>query len=312
VSGRKRKQLNPGLLLLFLCLIALGALLIPLAGDLDGLPGRIEGWINEILSAFGGTAVPEGVMEVHFIDVGQGDAIFISTASQKILVDAGERGDTVANYLRQLGVKRLDLVVGTHPHSDHIGGLVNVLRAIPVSEVMDPGVVHTSQLFEEYLTIIDEKNIKFTEARAGIARKFEDGLSLIVLHPRDPSSSSLNNASIVLKITFGRISFLLAGDAEEAAEKALLASGYSLRSTVLKVGHHGSATGSSADFIRAVSPAAAVITVGENNRYGHPDPQVLDRLKEYSIEIFRTDHHSTIIIITEGKTIEVILKKEAA
>ncbi len=300
----KRNQRRAQLVLLLLCLVALAVLL---SGRWPGL----EEWVYRLEHIFGGsTVLPEGVLEIHFIDVGQGDAVFIVTASQKILVDGGERGDTVLNYLRQKGVKKLDLVVGTHPHSDHLGGLVNVLQEIPVSEVMDPGVVHTSKLFEEYLAIIDEKGIRFTVARAGVARNYEDGLILQVLHPEEPLLSSLNDTSIVLKVTFGQVSFLLTGDAEEAAEKELLDRGYNLRSTVLKVAHHGSATATSPSFIRAVRPEVAVIMVGENNSYGHPEAEVLELLQSHGVEIYRTDRHGTIIVTTNGETVETVTQKE--
>lgn len=266
--------------------------------------------MHRLEHATGGSILPEGVLEVHFIDVGQGDAVLISTASQRILVDGGERGETVLNYLRQEGVNKLDLVVGTHPHSDHIGGLVNVLQEIAVSEVMDPGVAHTSKLFEEYLALIDEKGIKFTVARAGATRNFADGLVLQVLHPGEPLSSSLNDTSIVLKITFGQVSFLLTGDAEEAAEKELLERGYNLRSTVLKVAHHGSETGSTPAFIGAVRPEVAVIMVGENNSYGHPEAEVLELLQEYGVEIYRTDRHGTVVVTTNGETVDTVTEKE--
>lgn len=302
MAGKIKRRQAP-LVLLLLCLAALAVLL---SGGWSGL----EEWVHRLELATGSSVLPEGVLEVHFIDVGQGDAILISTASQKILVDGGERGNTVLNYLRQEGVNKLDLVVGTHPHSDHIGGLVNVLQEVAVTEVMDPGVPHTSRLFEEYLALIDEKGIKFTVARAGAARHFEDGLVLQVLHPGEPLSSSLNNTSIVLKVIFGQVSFLLTGDAEEAAERELLERGHNLRSTVLKVAHHGSETSSTPDFIGAVRPQVAVITVGENNSYGHPDAAVLELLQEYGAAIYRTDRHGTVVVITNGETVEIVTEKE--
>ena len=175
---------------------------------------------------------------------------------------------------------------------------------------MDPGVAHTSRLFEEYLALIDEKGIKFTVARAGATRHFEDGLVLQVLHPGEPLLSSLNDTSIILKVTFGQVSFLLTGDAEEAAEKELLERGYNLRSTVLKVAHHGSETGSTSAFIGAVRPEVAVITVGENNSYGHPEAKVLELLQEYGVAIYRTDRHGTVVVITNGETVETVTEKE--
>jgi len=129
------------------------------------------------------TPTPTGQLKAHFINVGQGDSILIQTPTQNILIDAGDRGTTVVNYLKAQGISSLDLVIGTHPHADHIGGLINVLDTIPVKEVIDPGVVHTTKTFEDYLTLIDQKDIKFTEGRAGMVRDIGGGAKMEILHP---------------------------------------------------------------------------------------------------------------------------------
>lgn len=211
-----------------------------------------------------------GFVEVHFIDVGQGDSIYIKTPTQDILIDGGERGDTVVEYLKEQNVEDLELVIGTHPHADHIGGLINVFEQIPVTEVMDPGVVHTSKTFEDYLTLIDQNNMIFTVVRAGTKRTYDDGTILEILSPTNPGEENLNDASIVAKLTFGDISFLFTGDAETPSENEMLSSGYQLKSTILKAGHHGSSTSTSDDFLKAVSPEAVVIMCGTDNSYGHP------------------------------------------
>lgn len=254
------------------------------------------------------TSNPIGQTTVHFIDVGQGDSIFIQTPSQNILVDAGERGDTVVNYLKSKKVSSLDLVISTHPHADHIGGLINVLQAIPVKEVIDPGVVHTTKTFEDYLTLIDEKDIKFTEGEAGLSRNLGDSAKLQVLHPSSPSGSNLNDASIVVKLTYGKVSFLLAGDAEQASLKQILGRGYDLKSTILKVSHHGSKTGTSTAFLSAVAPKAAIIMAGKGNTYGHPHDEVLSMLANAKVNIYRTDLHGTIVITTNGQTYDINIK----
>lgn len=252
---------------------------------------------------------PTGLMTVHFIDVGQGDAILIQTPSQNVLIDGGERGNTVIDYLKKQSVKNLDLVIGTHPHSDHIGGLINVLQTIPVKEVIDPGVVHTTKTFEDYLTLIDEKDVVFTEGRAGMSRDLGDGATLQVLHPSSPPGSHLNDASIVTKITFGQVSFMLSGDAEESSEKEILNRGYNLRSTILKVGHHGSRTSTTSSILNAVSPEVAVIMAGKGNTYGHPHDDTLAKLDNAGVKIYRTDVHGTIVITTDGQRYEVNVKE---
>lgn len=246
-----------------------------------------------------------GFVEVHFIDVGQGDSIYIKTPTQDILIDAGERGDTVVDYLKSLNVDELELVIGTHPHSDHIGGLINVFEQIPVKEVMDPGTVHTSKTFEDYLTLIDEKNMVFTVVRAGTKRTYEDGASLEILSPSNPGEDNLNEASIVARLTYGDISFLFTGDAEVPSEKQMLDAGYQLKSTVLKAGHHGSVTSTGDDFLDAVSPEMAVIMCAEGNSYGHPHKETLVKLENAGIEVYRTDMHGTIIVETNGAEYEV-------
>ena len=246
-----------------------------------------------------------GFVEVHFIDVGQGDSIYIKTPTQDILIDAGERGDTVVEYLNSQNVDELELVIGTHPHSDHIGGLVNVFREIPVKEVMDPGIVHTSKTFEDYLTLIDEKNMIFTVVRAGTKRTYDDGAILEILSPSNPGEDNLNDASIVARLTYGDISLLLTGDAEVPSEKKMLDAGYQLKSTVLKAGHHGSVTSTSDDFLKAVSPETVIIMCGTDNSYGHPHKETLEKLEKAEIDVFRTDLHGTIVLETNGMDYDI-------
>lgn len=251
-----------------------------------------------------------GSLAVHFIDVGQGDAIFIQAPRKNILIDGGERNSNVATYLQNLGVTSLDLVLGTHPHNDHIGGLLEVLEKIPVQEVIDPGIIHTTKTFENYLTLIDTLGIRFTTGRAGLTRELGDGITMQILHPTEPSASHLNDASLVAKITFGKISFLFTGDAEEKSEAQILSGNHRLQSTILKVGHHGSRSSTSAPFLEAVSPACAIIMVGADNKYDHPHEETLQTLTASGVNIYRTDIHGTIIVTTDGQTYRLALEKE--
>lgn len=184
-------------------------------------------------------------MTVHFLDVGQGDSELIQFNNKNILVDGGvqDMGPWVESYLHNHGVSSLELVVATHPHEDHVGGLITILRDFPVQQVLDSGQPDTSQTYESFLTLIDQKNIPYKVGFRGQTIDLDPGLKIEVLSPPAAHfSDDLNQNSIVLKITYGKVSFLLMGDAGFEAENSIMAAGYDLESTILKVGHHGSSS----------------------------------------------------------------------
>lgn len=239
-------------------------------------------------------------MRVHFIDVGQGDSILIESPNGKtMLVDGGVKGagPQVVSYLREIGVSKLDIVVATHPDADHIGGLIPVLNSMTIEQFYDSGKVHTSQTFEEMLTLIDEKNIPYDVPTPGDNIKFDEDVTVKVLNANEQASDN-NDASIVLKIVYGNVSFLLTGDAGIALEKEMMQ--YDVSATVLKAGHHGSNTSSSEDFIRAVKPEVTILSYGKDNKYGHPHAEVVDRLKEIGSKIYATADIGTITVTTDG------------
>lgn len=274
---------------------------------LDNLVDKVLGRDESPVISEPGTTAPtySGQLKVHFIDVGQGDAILVETPSHNILIDGGERGNTVLNYLEEQGVSELDLIIATHPHSDHIGGLINVLETLPVKEIIDSGAVHTTKTFEDYLKVIDKKEIRYTEGSAGMARHLGSGVSIQFMHPATVFGSNLNDSSIVVRLTFGKISFLLTGDAEEATENRIFDRGYRLKSTILKVGHHGSSTSTTDSFLKAVNPEIAVIMVGDNNEYGFPHHETLARLAGSEVDIYMTSVHGSIIVTTDGQTYDI-------
>lgn len=239
-------------------------------------------------------------MRVHFIDVGQGDSILIESPNGKtMLVDGGVKGagQQVVSYLKELGVSKLDIVVATHPDADHIGGLIPVLNSMTIEQFYDSGKVHTSQTFEEMLTLIDEKNIPYDVPTPGDNIKFDEDVTVKVLNANEQASDN-NDASIVLKIVYGNVSFLLTGDAGIALEKEMMQ--YDVSATVLKAGHHGSNTSSSEDFIRAVKPEVTILSYGKDNKYGHPHAEVVDRLQEIGSKIYATADIGTITVTTDG------------
>lgn len=246
-------------------------------------------------------------MTVHFIDVGQGDSILVMYDNKSMLIDGGrpDAGPSLSTYLKKEGVGTVDVMVSTHPHADHIGGLLTVLREFPVKKVVDSGQPHSSRTYEQYLTLIDEKNIPYSVAARGQYINLSPDITIRVLSP--PASGlagDLNQNSIVLKIGYGNVSFLLMGDAGFAAERNLMATDQSLNSTVLKVGHHGTKYATSRVFLHEVKPEVSVIEVG-SNKYGHPAPELLNRLKDVGSKVYRTDVDGNIVISTDGKTYSV-------
>lgn len=248
-------------------------------------------------------------MKVHFIDVGQADAALIQYDDKAILIDSGNwnANETVA-YLQSIGIKKIDLVVGSHPHADHIGQIDKVIDAFPVDEVWMSGGETTSNVFERVMSAIDEKGIGYDEPRAGDNYTIGN-LKIDILSPNN-LTGDLNDDSIVMKLTYGGISFLFTGDAEKSAESTMVNSGQKIQSTILKVGHHGSDTSSTEAFVNAVNPKAAIISVGENSQYNHPNESVIDRYTKKDIDLYATNAHGTIIVTTNGKTYDINTNKD--
>ena len=255
------------------------------------------------------TATTGDEMRVHFIDVGQGDAIFIESPNgQTMLIDGGVKGagQEIVAYLKELGVEKLDAVVATHPDADHIGGLIPVLNLMAIEQFYDSGKVHTSQTFEEMLTLIDTKNIPYNVPKTGDNITFDEAVSVKVINA-DETASDNNEASIVLKVTYGDVSFLLTGDAGVALEKEMLSQ--DVKATVLKAGHHGSNTSSSQSFIQTVHPEVTVLSYGEDNKYGHPHKEVVERLQAIDSKIYATAEAGTVIVSTDGVNYDVGAKE---
>jgi competence protein ComEC len=244
--------------------------------------------------------------------VGQGDSILIKTPDeQNILIDGGPSSKVLSQLGKNLAFfdKNIDLLVLTHPHSDHVAGLIEVLRRYQVKKVLMTGVLHTSP---DYLTFLKELENQKTEIQ--IAKGAQDialgqDLTLKILYPfKDVSQQKfdeLNNSSIVLKLIYKDNSFLFTGDAEEIAESDLIAAKTDLSAQILKVGHHGSKYSSSEKFLEAVNPQYAVISVGKNNDFGHPHLRTLDNLAQRNIKILRTDQSGTIKFISDGNNLQI-------
>lgn len=250
---------------------------------------------------------PGDKMKVHFINVGQGDSILVQSPNGKnLLVDGGTKdaGKDVVNYLRKHGVEKLDYVVATHPDADHIGGLHSVLNSISIKNFVDSGKTHTSQTYEEMLQLILDKNIPFIVPKTGDTIPLDEELDISVIHMGDKSADN-NEASIVLKLSYGETSFLLMGDADIRVEKDILEE-TNVKATVLKAGHHGSDTSSSQDFIEAVNPEVTILSYGKDNSYGHPNTEVKSRLERISSQLYATAIVGNIVVETDGVDYNVI------
>ncbi len=263
------------------------------------------------------TVVPgQKPLKVAFLDVGQGDSILIQAPNgQTMLIDGGRSANlaqtVIIPKLQEWGAQQVDVLIPSHPDQDHIAGLVGVLESFPVKVAALTGQTHSTKIYERLLTDIRDKNIEALQVRTGTAIPFDSSVKIEVLGPDDAAvqSDDTNNASIVIKLTYGSTSFLLTGDAELQANKAILDHGFDVRSTVLKLGHHGSRTSTNEDWLQHVQPQLGVISVGKDNSFGHPHPEVIDALNKLQIPYVRTDEHGTITVTSDGAAIHVTSEK---
>jgi len=253
-------------------------------------------------------SVFSAILSVHFIDVGQGDAILIQTPDGKnILIDGGpvEAFPTLDDYLRSQGVEVLEIVIATHPHADHIGGLSKIFAEYPVARVYMPRVSHTTVLYRNLLLAVREAGLKIQTARMDMDVTVEEGILFRLLGPVRDDYEELNNHSVVIYLAFQEVSFLFMGDAETDAEADLMKRKLIPDADVLKVAHHGSRSSTSEAFLKKVEPTYAVISCGKNNDYGHPHASVLKRLRLYASEVFRTDRNGTLLFETNGVALRI-------
>lgn len=248
-------------------------------------------------------------MKVHYIDVEEGDSIFIELPNEKnMLIDAGEavEGKKVINYIKQLGYSNIDYVVGTHPHTDHIGGLAQVINSFDVGKIYMPKVISTSKTYENLLDTISMKGLKIQNARAGVNIINENNLLIDIIAPNNDSYSDLNNYSVVIKITYKNRKFIFMGDAEMISENEILTD---VTADIVKVGHHGSNTSSGQNFVDRVNAKYAIISVGSDNNYNHPNMNIVNRWENSGAKVYRTDLSGTIIAITDGNALSIETEK---
>ncbi|MDO5843821.1 MAG: ComEC/Rec2 family competence protein [Methanocorpusculum sp.] len=318
-TSKKKQKQQKQIVLAVLFIILIAAVGIFGGGEISGLFGH-----KTNSTPLAPLVTDEHAFSMHVVDCGQGDAILLSKDGHFALVDAGETmspsdreaRDKILAYLESVNVSKLDFVLITHQDYDHIGSILDVLKKYPVATVYDNGVEHTSATYEKLMTYILDNGINYEIVREGdkINSTWED-VSIEVLSPPQDlimsgSSPDINENSIVLKVTYGKVSYLLTGDAGKDAEEYILSTSANINSDVLKAGHHGSRTSSSADFMKAVTPNVVVISVGDGNSYGHPHIEAMNRFVKFTDLIYRTDIDGDIVVTTDGSVYSVNTRNE--
>jgi competence protein ComEC len=245
------------------------------------------------------------VLEVHYLDVGQGDSTLVRfPGGFTMLIDGGNNaaGPTVVEDIHRLGIARLDAVVATHPDADHIGGLDDVLRAFEVKSFYMPRKSHTTKTFQDLLDAVAQEGLKIKEAKAGVVIPGGDGTKTYFIAPVKTYDDN-NNMSAVIKLAYREKTFLFMGDAEKKSEADILKEGEDVQADVLKLGHHGSRSSTSSAFLARVHPQYAIVSAGKNNDYGHPHAEVVQRVKQQGIKLLRTDQLGSIVVKTDGHTL---------
>lgn len=254
----------------------------------------------------------EELLEIHFFNVGEADSTLVTCGGYTMLIDGGspDSSSFLYSYLEQNEIAFLDYMICTHPHEDHVGGLAGALNYAKVGTIYAPVTEYDTRAFNSFLKYVDKQEKTITIPTAGDS--FTLGNATVeIIGPVDPSlgKDNENNLSIMIRIEYGKTSFLITGDAEEIEEQSVLDAGFRVKSTVLRVGHHGSYTSTSESFLKAVSPKYCVISVGKDNAYGHPHEEVLRRLEAYRTTVYRTDQNGSITCFSDGHTVRLSTEK---
>lgn len=270
-------------------------------------PSASSGGAKTSASAKGGSQ-----LTVRMLDIGQGDAFLLEKDGKFVMIDTGdiEHRDQIVALLHKYKVKEISKIIITHPHADHLGGMNAIFKNFKVDAIYDDGMPAGTGSYKNYLKQIKEKKIPYHVLKAGDEVDFFNGVKFNVLGPvkvikDQKGNSDFNNNSIVGRLTYGSFSMMFTGDAEQEEEKTILGKGGTLKSDVLKVGHHGSRTSTSPAFLKAVSPKNAFISCGQGNDYGHPHKVTIDKLEKAKVQIYRTDRNGTVTLTSDGSSYRI-------
>lgn len=265
----------------------------------------ISGCIDSKSSQPSNSSTNSSEFTVHYIDIGQGDSELIQINNKNLLIDAGptKSTDKLLSYLNSINIKKLDYVIATHPDEDHIGGMSTIIHTYPIEKFYAPKKTVTTKAFEHMITELKSKNMNIDVPKPGMQLDLGENIKAQIIAPNNTKYEDTNNYSIVLKVSYGNTKFLFTGDAEKLSEREILDKNYDISSNVLKIGHHGSSTSTSDEFLDRVSPEIAIISCGKDNKYGHPHKETLRKLKNRNIRIYRTDIDGTIVLTSNGKNI---------
>ena len=272
-----------------------------------------SGWLDNIfkISGLKEGVVTDAPLSIHVIDVGQGESILIKGPDKNMLIDAGESGNglKICNYLKSQEVDKIDYLVATHPHSDHIGSMDYIIsrRDIDIGKIvmgkLHESVTPTSPAYQSFLQAVKNKNMKIKITGSGDEYDLGDGCVVKVLGPTEPVED-LNENSLVMKLNYKDFSMLFGGDTGIEAENKMISEGIDVSADVMTAAHHGSSGSTSANYLKKVNPEYAVISCGVDNAYGHPHDKTLQRLAKNKVKVYRTDLDGTVVIATDGQTIE--------
>lgn len=247
---------------------------------------------------------------IHYINVGQGDSELIQYKGKNMLIDSGpfSSKNILMKYLKSAGIRKLDYVIVTHPHEDHIGNMSDIIKEFEISEFIAPKISSNSSTYSSMIKNLKSKKLKITVAKPGYNIDLHPDLKCEILAPNNTTYDNINNYSVVNKLTYKNTSFLFTGDAENLSENEMIQKNYNLKANIIKLGHHGSNTASSNEFLKKVNPSVAIISCAKKNKYNHPSPETVKKLKKMNIKLYRTDIDGNIILFTDGDEIKKLNK----